>query len=128
MSTRTSSITPVRPQENATAWLIKIATGPLLVILLIVHLTVNHMTGSANGLMNYEDVVNYFNNPWIVAMEITFLACVVTHSLLGLRGVILDLHPSAKTMGVINLLMWVLGVGSVLYGIWLALTIASFSV
>lgn len=127
MSTTSSSLTPVRPQETVTAWLIKIATGPLLVILLLVHLIVNHYTGSANGLMTYSDVVAYFSNPWIVAMEITFLICVITHSLLGLRSVILDLHPSPKTMSTINTLMWVIGVGFVVYGIWLALAIASKS-
>jgi succinate dehydrogenase / fumarate reductase membrane anchor subunit len=114
--------------ETATAWLIKIATGPLLIILLLVHLVVNHYTGSANGLMSYQDVILYFSNPWIVLMEIVFLSSVVTHSLLGLRSVILDLHPSAGAMKVVNLLLWVLGVGSVIYGIWLALTIASKAV
>lgn len=128
MASTTSSLTPARPQETATAWLIKIATGPLLVILLLVHLIVNHYTGSANGLMSYADVVRYFNNPWIVAMEITFLACVVTHSLLGLRAIILDLHPSRKTMGIVDMLMWVVGIVSVVYGIWLALAIASKTV
>lgn len=128
MSSTSSSLTPARPQETVTAWLIKIATGPLLVVLLLVHLIVNHYTGSSNGLMSYADVVRYFNNPWVVAMEVTFLACVVTHSLLGLRAIILDLHPSPKSMGIINALMWVVGVGSVIYGIWLALTIASQTV
>lgn len=128
MSSTSSSLTPVRARETSTAWLIKIATGPLLVILLAVHLTVNHFTGSANGLMSYADVVRYFNNPWIVAMEITFLACVVTHSLLGLRAIILDLHPSEKTMSVVNAVMWVVGIASVVYGIWLALAIASHTV
>lgn len=127
MSANTSQLTPVRPQETATAWLIKIVTGPLLVVLLLVHLIVNHYTGSANGLMSYEDVIAYFSNPWIVAMEIIFLASVVTHSLLGLRGVILDLHPSQRAMSMVNILMWVVGIGSVVYGIWLALTIASMS-
>jgi len=128
MAATTSALTPARPQETVTAWLIKIATGPLLIILLGVHLVVNHYTGSANGLMSYADVIRYFNNPWIVVMEITFLTCVVTHSLLGLRAIILDLHPSRQTMGIVNILLWILGVGSVIYGVWLALAIASQSV
>lgn len=123
----TQSLTPVRPQETVWAWLIKIATGPLLVILIFIHLVVNHYTGSQNGLMSYTDVVAYFSNPWIVAMEILFLICAVTHSLLGLRGVLLDLHPSPKTVGVINWLFGLVGIGAVVYGIWLAQVIASQS-
>lgn len=125
MSANTSELTPVRPQESTAAWLIKIATGPLLIVLLMVHLIVNHYTGSSNGLMSYADVVAYFSNPWIVGMEIVFLMSVVTHSLLGLRSVILDLNPSRSAMSIVNTMLWIVGVGSVVYGIWLALAIAS---
>ena len=114
----------IRPQETMWAWLIKLATGPLLVILLVIHLIVNHYTGSAAGLMNYSDVVRYFQNPLIVGMEILFLITVITHSLLGVRSVLLDMHPSPRTLGVINIVLTVVGVGFVVYGIWLALTIA----
>jgi succinate dehydrogenase / fumarate reductase membrane anchor subunit len=121
------TLTPVRPQETVWAWLIKIATGPLLVLLIIVHLIVNHFVGSQGGLMTFQDVVAYFSNPWVVAMEITFLICAVTHSLLGLRGVLLDLHPSLSTIRLVNWLFGLAGVGFVVYGVWLALTVASFA-
>lgn len=121
------TLTPVRPQETVWAWLIKIATGPLLVILIFVHLIVNHFIGSQGGLMTYADVVAYFSNPWIVTMEVIFLACAVTHSLLGLRSILLDLHPSTKVVQGINLLFGLAGIGFIVYGIWLALTIASRS-
>jgi succinate dehydrogenase / fumarate reductase, membrane anchor subunit len=121
------SITPARPQENVWAWLIKIATGPLLVILILVHLVVNHFVGSQGGLMTYADVVAYFSNPLIVAMEILFLIAAVVHSLLGLRAVLLDLQPSAGTVQLINWGFALVGVVSIVYGIWLALTIAGFS-
>src|SRR5690349_3671922 len=98
-STLSSSVSGRRPGENTWIWLIKIATGPLLIIVLILHFTVNHYLGSrATGLMTYEDVIQYFQNPLIVAIEILFLVTVVTHSLIGFHGILLDLHPSSKIL------------------------------
>ncbi len=110
--------------ENVWLWLVKIITGPLLVILLGIHLVVNHFIGT-RGLLTYADVVAYFKNPIIPVMEITLLATVVTHSLIGLRGIILDLKPSRTVLTVINWILAIIGIVSVSYGIWLALVIAS---
>ena len=121
-----SSVSGPRPGENTWIWLIKIATGPLLVIVLLLHFIVNHYFGSLpSGLMTYDDVVAYFQNPLIPAIEILFLITVVTHSLIGLRGIIIDLNPSRSALKLVTWLLVILGVSSVVYGIWLALTIAS---
>ncbi len=118
-----------RPGENSTLWLIKIATGPVLVLVLILHFTVNHYLGSmSSGLMTYDDVIQYFQNPIIPAIEILFLITVVSHCLIGLRGIILDLNPSRSVLNITTWALVILGVSSVVYGIWLALTIASKSV
>jgi succinate dehydrogenase hydrophobic anchor subunit len=108
-------------------WIFKILTGPLLVILLGVHLIVNHLV-TETGLLTWTDVVLYFNNPWIVLMEITFLATVVTHSLLGIRGIILDLNPQRKLLKTLDWALVIFGTVVTLYGLWLALTISSLSV
>jgi succinate dehydrogenase / fumarate reductase membrane anchor subunit len=115
-----------RPGENTWVWLIKIVTGPLLVIVLVLHFTVNHYLGSMpTGLMTYDDVIRYFQNPIIPAIEILFLVTVVTHCLIGLRGIIIDLNPSRSTLNIVTWFFVILGISSVGYGIWLALTIAS---
>lgn len=115
-----------RPGETAGLWLIKIVTGPLLVVVFILHLTVNHYLGSmSSGLMTYEDIIGYFQNPLIPAIEILFLVTVVTHCLIGLRGIILDMNPSRPVLQTVTWLLVLLGVTSVIYGVWLALTIAS---
>ena len=121
-----SSYAGPRPGENTWLWLIKIVTGPLLLVVLGLHFTVNHYTGSMpSGLMTYEDVIQYFQNPFIVVIEILFLGTVVTHSLIGLHGILLDLHPSRTTLLIFTWLHILIGVSAVTYGIWLALTIAS---
>ena len=110
--------------ENSWLWLIKIVTGPLLVVLLLIHLIVNHFIGQ-KGLLTYADVIAYYKNPIIPIMEICFLATVVAHSLIGLRGIILDLKPTRSTLKAID---WVLVVGGILavsYGTWLVVVIAN---
>src|SRR6266498_2818990 len=125
-STSSSYISAPRPGETTWIWLIKIVTGPLLILVLILHLIVNHYIGSLpSGLMTYDDVVRYFQNPIIPAIEILFLMTVVTHSLIGLRGIILDMNPSRRVLSAVTWFLSLLGVFSVVYGIWLALTIAS---
>lgn len=115
-----------RPGETAWLWLIKIVTGPLLVIVFILHLTVNHYLGSmSSGLMTYDDIIRYFQNPIVPAIEILFLVTVVAHCLIGLRGIVLDMNPSRPALRTVTWLLALLGVSSVVYGIWLALTIAS---
>lgn len=125
-STFPSYITKPRPGETTWLWLVKIVTGPLLVIVLILHFTVNHYLGSlSSGLMTYDDIIQYFQNPIIPAIEILFLVTVVTHCLIGLRGIVIDMNPSRPVLQIVTWIMIVLGVASVVYGIWLALTIAS---
>jgi succinate dehydrogenase hydrophobic anchor subunit len=58
-------------------------------------------------------------------MEILFLATVVTHSLIGLRGILLDLNPARRLLKVIDGGLTVVGIGAVTYGIWLVLAIVS---
>jgi succinate dehydrogenase / fumarate reductase membrane anchor subunit len=121
-----SSVSGPRPGENTWLWLTKIVTGPLLLIVLGLHFIVNHYLGSLpSGLMTYEDVIRYFQNPIIVAIEILFLITVVIHSLIGFHGILLDMHPSRTMLIVFTWLHVLLGVSSVAYGIWLALRIAS---
>jgi succinate dehydrogenase / fumarate reductase membrane anchor subunit len=114
-----------KPGEGFWLWSIKLATGVLIVVLLLVHFIVNHL--AQQGLLDYADVIAYYSNPGIVVMEITFLAAVVSHTLIGLRGIILDLNPPAKLMNTIDWVMVIVGIGAVVYGISLALVIASRS-
>jgi succinate dehydrogenase / fumarate reductase membrane anchor subunit len=114
-------VTP-RSGEGAGLWFLKILTGFLVIVVLIIHLIVNHLIVEG-GLLTYADVVRYYQNSIIPIMEIAFLIFVVTHALMGLRSVLLDLHPSNKVLRLINYGLVVLGVGSIAYGTWLVLVI-----
>jgi succinate dehydrogenase hydrophobic anchor subunit len=124
MAQNTQYVSTPRTSENTWLWMIKILTGPLLVILLFIHLLVNHFLGQT-GLLTYADVVAYYRNPIIPIMEILFLATVVTHSLIGLRGILLDLNPARRLLKVIDGGLILLGIAAITYGIWLVLAIVS---
>lgn len=126
MSAGIQNTSAPRSGENSWLWLVKIVTGPLLIVLILVHFIVNHFIGQ-NGLLTYADVVAYYSNPLIPLMEILFLATVVTHSLSGLRGIILDLKPSRGVLTAVDWLLALVGVAAISYGAWLALVIASRS-
>ena len=126
MSAEIRNTSAPRSGENSWLWLVKIVTGPLLIVLILVHFIVNHFIGQ-NGLLTYADVVAYYSNPLIPLMEIVFLATVVTHSLSGLRGIILDLKPSRGVLTAVDWLLTLVGVAAISYGAWLALVIASRS-
>ena len=116
------SLSPKR-LEGSGRWLLKIFTGLLIVVFLGIHFVVNHLV-APGGLLTYADVVAYFQNPIIVAMEISFLVLVVIHSFLGLRSILLDLNPSPAVLRMANFAFVVIGAAAVIYGAWLALTIA----
>lgn len=122
--TQINNASAPRKGETAGLWFIKMVTGPLLIIILIIHMIVNHLVAEG-GLMSYADVVIYFRNPWVVGMEIIFVVVVVIHALLGLRTIILDMNPGRALLRVINWVLVLVGSGAVVYGIWLALTVAA---
>ena len=125
MAANSQNISSPRSGENTWLWLIKILTGPLLLVLLGIHLVVNHFIGGSHGLLTYADVVAYYRNPIIPIMEILFLAAVVTHSLSGLRGILLDLKPSRNILKMIDVVLVLFGVSVVIYGVWLVTAIVS---
>jgi len=112
-----------RMGESAGVWFFKVASGGLIILVLFIHLVVNHLIVEG-GLLTYSDVVKYYQT-WIVpVMEVFFLIFVVSHSLLGLRSILLDLHPGNTALKWMNRGLLLLGVIAIVYGIWLVFVIA----
>lgn len=112
-----------KQQEGTWLWLIKIVAGLLIVIILGIHFWVNHLV-APGGLLSYADVLAYYQNPAIIVMEVLFLVFVVSHALLGLRSIILDLNPTKTMLRWVNRGLLLLGTLAILYGTWLALFIS----
>ncbi len=111
--------------EGSWLWLVKIVSGALVIVLLLIHFLVNHFL-APEGLLSHADVVAYYQNPVVMIMEALFLIFVVSHSLTGLRGIILDMNPSSGTMRILDTLMVIVGVVSVVYGVWLLTAVAAW--
>ena len=112
-----------RANENSWLWLAKIITGVLIFALLILHLIVNHLV-ARGGLLTYADVLAYYANPIIPVLEGLFLVFVVTHAMLGVRGILLDLHPRGAVIRGIDVALTSIGIVAIGYGVWLLRTIA----
>jgi succinate dehydrogenase hydrophobic anchor subunit len=104
-------------------WLIQAALGAMLVILLGVHLIVNHWA-APQGLLTHADVVKYYDTPGVVWMEAAFLTVVTAHCLLGLHSILVDLNLKAHITSIITWLLVLAAVGTILYGLWLIRMIA----
>lgn len=113
-----------KSRENAWLWLTKLAAGVLVFVVITIHMVVNHLV-YPQGLLSYQDVINYYQNPIIPIMEIGFLIFVVVHALLGVRSILLDLNPSDRVLSGINLSLITLGTGAIIYGIWLIIVLVS---
>jgi succinate dehydrogenase hydrophobic anchor subunit len=112
-----------KTREGAWLWMYKIFAGLLIVILLGVHFVINHLV-APTGLLTYDDVIHYYQVPIVPIMEIAFLAFVVSHALVGMRSILLDLNPSDQLLKIADVLFLLTGSGFIIYGIWLVITIA----
>lgn len=111
--------------EGFWLWFLKLLSGILVIVLLFVHLTINHFTATG-ALLNFEEVVAYLSNPLVTFTELAFLIIVVSHALLGTRSIILDFKPSRAVLRTLDWFFLAVGVISIGYGIWLTSVIISW--
>jgi succinate dehydrogenase hydrophobic anchor subunit len=69
-------------------------------------------------------VLTYIGNPVIFVLEAAFLLAVTIHAMLGVRGVLGDLDPSAENQRRIDRGLWIVGTLTVAYGMALLITLA----
>ena len=113
-----------RERASSWSWILQAFTGVMLVVLLGLHMVVQHFV-VAGGLRNYQQVVQYISNPFVFLLEIAFLIIVTWHALLGVRAVILDLGLKPATERRVTAILSIIGVITVAYGIWLSATIVA---
>jgi succinate dehydrogenase / fumarate reductase, membrane anchor subunit len=113
-----------RERASSWSWILQAFTGVMLVVLLGLHMVVQHFV-VAGGLRNYRQVVQYISNPFVFLLEIAFLIVVTWHALLGVRAILLDLGLRPATERKVTAFLSIVGVVAVAYGIWLSATIVS---
>jgi succinate dehydrogenase hydrophobic anchor subunit len=115
---------PVKNHETALLWFIKVLAGGFIFIFLVIHFIVNHLV-APGGLLTYQDIVKYYQNPGVLVMEGCFLTFILVHALLGLRSIILDMHPAPGLVKILDVALSFLGCATLIYGIWLLITVSS---
>jgi succinate dehydrogenase / fumarate reductase membrane anchor subunit len=113
-----------RERASSWSWILQAFTGVMLVVLLGLHMVVQHFV-VAGGLRNYQQVAQYISNPFLFLLEIAFLIIVTWHAMLGVRAVILDLGLKPATERKVTAILSIVGIVVVAYGIWLSATIVA---
>ena len=113
----------VRSRESTWLWFAKMATGVLVLAVLLIHLVVNHLVAQG-GLLSYDDVLHYYAHPIVPLMEGSFLILVVSHALLGLRGIALDFNPRRGVLRILDAGLLLFGMAAITYGLWLLTVLA----
>jgi succinate dehydrogenase / fumarate reductase, membrane anchor subunit len=113
-----------RERTSSWSWILQAFTGVMLVVLLGLHMVVQHFVVEG-GLRRYQQVVEYISNPFVFLLEVSFLVIVTWHALLGVRAILLDLGLKPATEHKWTAALTVFGVVVVSYGIWLSATIVA---
>jgi succinate dehydrogenase membrane anchor subunit len=108
--------------KASSGWLWQVFTGVGLVLLLGLHFIANHFIVKG-GLRDFADVVSYLRNPIILVLEVLFLVVVTIHAMLGVRAIATDFGLSDRVEKRLSQALTVVGVLTVVYGLWLTWTI-----
>lgn len=115
-----------KPDSSGLMWLVQSVTGLLLVFTLGLHMVAHHFVVEG-GLRDFQQVLDYVNNPLIFAIEVIFLIVATVHAMIGVRAILFDLGPGPGAVRLIEVGVRVVGAGTIVYGIWLALEIQALA-
>lgn len=108
--------------RSGSVWLIQAFSGLLLVIILGTHMIAHHFIVEG-GLRDYQQVLDYVNNPIVFIIEMAFVIFAVTHALLGVRSILIDMRPSPGALRTINWILGVFGAAAIVYGLYLGIAL-----
>jgi succinate dehydrogenase cytochrome b556 subunit len=114
-----------KPARPSLAWIGQAVSGVLLIVILLLHLYFHHF--AAQGLLDAGEVVTHVSTPLIFILELLFVIVVTYHALLGIRAITFDLSLSEATRRNVSIGLTVIGVVTVVYGVFLAVLIRSYT-
>ncbi len=116
--------TLTRERASSWSWILQAITGVLVIVLVGVHMVFQHFVVSG-GIRTYADVVAYIRTPFFLGWETIFLVIVTWHALLGVRAIALDFGLKRSVERTFNWVLTIIGVGTIVYGLWLTFTVIS---
>ena len=102
--------------RHAPAFVGQVVSGAALIVLLTIHMVAQHFI-VPTGLRYYADVIAWLGNPLMVVIEVLFLLFVTYHALVGVRAILFDFGFSERAERRITNVLWVMGIGTVVYGL-----------
>ena len=107
-----------RTARGVLVWLLQRITGLFLAFFLIIHLQVMHFSEGSLRI-DFETVTQRLQSStyWGI-FYILFVPSVVFHGLNGIWGILMDFQPGPKSRKAYLTILWLIGIGLVLYGTW----------
>ena len=105
---------------RAINWYLQRITGAALLVLLIMHFWVEHFTAEVRtpaGLTFEVIQRRFFQNPWFVAVDISFLFIALYHGLNGIRNICLDYTWGTRFRTPITIALLLLGIVVAYWGV-----------
>jgi succinate dehydrogenase cytochrome b556 subunit len=105
---------------RAINWYLQRITGAALLVLLIMHFWVEHFSAEARtptGLTFEIIQRRFFNNPWFVAVDLSFLFIALYHGLNGVRNILLDYTWGIRLKKPITAVLLLVGVVVAYWGV-----------
>ena len=97
-------------------WLGLYLTGAVLIFVLLIHLFVVHITYAQP--ITLKTVVSSLNSPFLKTIDIALLLFAITHGMIGVRKLILDLELFKKRGSlVLNWSLFVIGIALFAWGL-----------
>jgi succinate dehydrogenase hydrophobic anchor subunit len=112
------------PNRSGLLWVIKAASGALLVVFLGVHLVAQHFL-APGGLRDFQSVVDYLNQPAALLAEMGLVVAVIVHVSLAMRSLLIELIHSPRALRSTNYVIAATALGVFGYTVWITLTIVA---
>jgi succinate dehydrogenase / fumarate reductase membrane anchor subunit len=105
---------------RALNWYLQRITGAALLVLLIMHFWVEHFTAEVRtpaGLTFEVIQRRFFQNPWFIAIDISFLFIALYHGLNGIRNICLDYTWGTRFRRPITIALFAIGITVAWWGV-----------
>jgi succinate dehydrogenase/fumarate reductase cytochrome b subunit len=123
------------PSASFWPWIIQRITGVFLVVLMTIHIVVNHFGNiSKVGTAGHPDTIVFSDVAFRLGMafwwliDVLLLGFVLFHGLNGIRNIAIDLGVRGGTpMRVVSGFLWMIGIAAFVFGIFALIAFRRYS-